>query len=314
MRKARALGALGAQWLNELDDVLTDLELDWSIEIGAVLAGGTGGLVAEVLCSDGTPAILKVPIPDGLDGQGPFEGEMRALLLGQGLGYVDVLRYEPSRRAVLLERLGPALSSLHWTVEKQIDVIARTVRECWSQPTPNSGLRTGADQAEYLANSVATDWEQLGRPCPPRVIAQAQDFARSRRDAYDPTTAVQIHGDAHPANILAAGTGGQLTAFKLIDPDGMMSEPAHDLAISLRDWTDELLAGDAVELGTAWCHQLADSAAAPAQAIWEWAFLERVSTGLFMMRLGDPHGERLLAIADRWTNARSATPLGRIAP
>jgi hypothetical protein len=35
-----------------------------------------------------------------------------------------------------------------------------------------------------------------------------------------------------------------------------------------------------------------------------WAFVERVSTGLFLMQLGDPLGERFLQVADRWTDAQ----------
>jgi hypothetical protein len=31
--------------------------------------------------------------------------------------------------------------------------------------------------------------------------------------------------------------------------------------------------------------------------IWEWAFVERVSTGLLLHQLGDPLGERYLAVA-----------------
>jgi hypothetical protein len=43
------------------------------------------------------------------------------------------------------------------------------------------------------------------------------------------------------------------------------------------------------------------SAASGASAtdIWEWAFLERVSTGLFLLHLGDPGGQQYLAVADQ---------------
>jgi hypothetical protein len=39
-----------------------------------------------------------------------------------------------------------------------------------------------------------------------------------------------------------AGAGG--TSFRLIDPEGLISEPAHDLGVALRDGNEELLAGD----------------------------------------------------------------------
>ena len=35
-----------------------------------------------------------------------------------------------------------------------------------------------------------------------------------------------------------------------------------------------------------WCARLARATGADARAIWEWVFIERVSTGLFMMICG----------------------------
>ena len=83
----------------------------------------------------------------------------------------------------------------------------------------------------------------------------------------------------------------------------MLSEPAHDLAIPLRDWTAELLSTDPVAQGLAWCYRLGERSGVDPTAIWEWAFVERVSTGLFLLRLGDPLGTRFLDVAAQWTGA-----------
>ncbi|CAN5631915.1 hypothetical protein BH18ACT1_BH18ACT1_14950 [soil metagenome] len=92
-----------------------------------------------------------------------------------------------------------------------------------------------------------------------------------------------VHGDAHPGNVLEAGPEG--TRFKLIDPDGAVSEPAYDLAIPLREWNAELLEAG-VGLAVPWCASTSRLTGVAAQAIWEWSFVERVSTGLFLLRLG----------------------------
>ncbi len=123
----------------------------------------------------------------------------------------------------------------------------------------------------------------------------AQEYARRRCAAFDETRAVAIHGDAHAWNVLESPSGG----FKLIDPDGMWSEPAHDLGIPLRHWNDELLACDASATLRSWCERLHHNTGVDAQAIWEWAHVERVSTGLFLLRLGDPIGLPFLEVADR---------------
>jgi streptomycin 6-kinase len=35
-------------------------------------------------------------------------------------------------------------------------------------------------------------------------------------------------------------------------------------------------------------------------AIWQWGFVERVSSGLHVMSLGLSGGDEFLAVADRW--------------
>ena len=126
-------------------------------------------------------------------------------------------------------------AALDLPVEEQIDIIAATLQRAW-QPVPDAEpLRTGAEQAAWLREYVRARWEDLDRPCPEQTITRAQECAAARRDAFDATTAVLIHGDAHPANVLE--DPNEPGRFKLIDPDGMRSEPAHDLAIPLRDWT-----------------------------------------------------------------------------
>jgi hypothetical protein len=46
-----------------------------------------------------------------------------------------------------------------------------------------------------------------------------------------------------------------------VDPDGLLAEPAYDLAIPKREWNRELLDGDAARLGCERCAHLSTSAA-----------------------------------------------------
>jgi streptomycin 6-kinase len=93
---------------------------------------------------------------------------------------------------------------------------------------------------------------------------------------------------------------GDPTAFKLIDPEGLWSEPAHDLGIPLRGWNDEALATpDPVATTRRWAHRLASSAGVDEPATVAWATIERVSTGLFLHQLGHERDARsYLAVAD----------------
>jgi streptomycin 6-kinase len=301
-RKADALGDTGARWLADLRVTIDRLTALWDIEVGDAIEGGSSAFVAAARTGAGEQAVLKVAIPDGLDGNSPFARELHALQLGAGHGYVRVLRAEPAANAVLLERLGRPLAALGLPVDAQIDSIAATVMPGWTVDIARVELRTGREQAEWLSPYLRTTWDALDQPCAPATVERAEHCAQSRADAFDAASAVLVHGDAHPHNLLEVPQSPG--SFALVDPDAMASEPAHDLAIPLRDWTAELLTADnPVAMLAGWCARFADLTGVDADPIWEWAFLERVSTGLFMCRLGDPAGAGLLAVADRLAGA-----------
>ena len=92
--------------------------------------------------------------------------------------------------------------------------------------------------------------------------------------------------------------------YKFVDPDGYFCEPALDLGIIMRDWNDDLLGGDAVAFAMARCERLSQLSGVPPRPIWQWGFVERVSTGLYMLQLQvTDAGRATLAVADLLTNA-----------
>jgi len=97
-----------------------------------------------------------------------------------------------------------------------------------------------------LSEFIAATWEEVNRPCSRRAVDQALALAETREAAFDSKAAVLVHGDGHSANTLQ-GTGHAPSPprFKLVDPDGLLAEPAYDLAIPMREWNRELLDGDA---------------------------------------------------------------------
>ena len=119
-----------------------------------------------------------------------------------------------------------------------------------------------------------------------------------------------IHGDAHARNpLLKPDPADGSTGFRLIDPEELLSEPAHDLGVALRDGNEELLAGDTAAAATSRCRQAALLTGVDGEAIWQWAFIERVSTGLFLFRLGHRQEARpYLAVADRLSASRYSIP------
>jgi streptomycin 6-kinase len=64
-----------------------------------------------------------------------------------------------------------------------------------------------------------------------------------------------------------------------------------------------LLTGDPLTLGRLRRARLAALTGADAEAIWQWGFIERVSTGLLCLRVGLDGGADMLAVADAWAGA-----------
>jgi streptomycin 6-kinase len=191
---------------------------------------------------------------------------------------------------------------------RQLTAVASTLARGWRR-VPAGRLPTGAAKAEWLAGFAAREWANLGRPCSQAAAETAVSYAARRAAALDPERAVLVHGDGHAGNLLLkpdpAGGG---TSFRLIDPEGLISEPAHDLGVALRDRNEELLAADTAVTATARCRRTALLTGVDGEAIWEWAFIERVSTGLFLFRLGHRREARpFLAVADRLSASRYST-------
>jgi streptomycin 6-kinase len=292
--RLRLAGADGASWIAGLDGLVESLERDWSIEVGAVLSGGTEALVAEVRQCGGDHAIVKLGIPQ----TSAFDDEVRALLYADGRGYARVLRHDAERRALLLERLGPRLETLNLPVDAQIEILCATLQRAWVPLPDGALLQTGAAKARWLADVIATGWERLGRPCSERTVEVAVAFAEARQRVFDPAESVLVHGDAHSANLLRSLDGA---AFKFVDPDGLYAEPACDLAVPMREWSAPLLTGDALALGQRRAEFIARLTGVPTEPIWQWGFLERVSTGLHALQLGWHAAARdMLSVADRW--------------
>ena len=230
-----------------------------------------------------------------------FAPEVRTLLAADGRGYVRLLEHDEERYATLLERVGPSLRTFELPTTAQIVILCSTLQRAWATPAPE-GLPTGADKAHWHSDFIAATWKELNRPCSRRVIEQALAFAEIRGTAFDPEADVLAHSDAHNANALQDLRYGSSPArFKFVDPDGLLAEPAYDLAIPMREWSRELLAGNPTRLGHERCAYLSHLTGVDARAIWEWGFVERVSTGLLATRVGaDEIGRGILEVAETW--------------
>jgi streptomycin 6-kinase len=292
-------GRAGEAWLRELPAVVRAIERRWGLTVGAPYSGGTASYVADAMLADGTIAVVKVALRASEADAVAFDRAVFALEIAGGRGCVRALAHDAELGVLLLERLGRNLDSLQLPAARQLEIICETVSQMWVPVPSDARLPSGAEKAAWLAELITSTWHELGRPCAARTVDMALAFAAEREQAFDPAAAVLVHGDAHSWNTLEAGDG----AFKLVDVEGVVSEPAQDLAVPMRELNDELLAGDALRLGRERARVLGDLTGADAEAIWQWGFVERVSTGLYSLSLGQGLGQPFLDIADRWSGA-----------
>jgi streptomycin 6-kinase len=284
--RAKALMAGAGRWLRDLPELVARLEREWSITVGPVYEDATEAFVAKATAADGTPAVLKLPVPRGDDAT---RHEITVLRLAGGEGCARLLRADAERGALLIERLGRPLRELALPAERRHEILCAAAARVW-RPAPDSGLPTGATKGRRLAEFISATWERLGRPCGEAAVAYALACAERRVAAHDDERAVLVHGDVHQWNALQCRGG-----FKLVDPDGLLAEPEYDLGVLMREDPLELLRGDPRERA----RRLARRCGLNATAIWEWGVVERVSTGLLATEVGlQPAGRQMLAVAD----------------
>lgn len=273
-------------WLDALPTIVADLAAVWSLAIGATLTGGTEALVVEATTTDGMAAVLKIGPPSH---RGQILDQATVLRLADGDGCARLLRHDDDRVALLLERLGPSMHELNVPIEERHDRLCDAAMRLWRPVAPELGLPSGADKAHWLAEFIPRMWEETGRPCTERSVADAVAGAERRATAHDDARAVLVHGDIHQLNALQAADG----SFKLIDPDGVRAEPEYDVGVIMRC--------DPGEDDLHWrADRLAARTGCDRDAIWEWGAGWRVASGLYCRRIDfQPFGDLLLADADR---------------
>ena len=293
-RRAEAEGLTGRDWLASLDDNLYELEHDWDLTIGQAISGGSTAFVAEAVDATGQSFIIKLPTPGSQLGR----HEVTVLAIARGKGYVRLVRQDAARHAMLLERLGTRLDQHDIPYRNKIDIMCATLLDAWIPVPAGGAFTTGAEKANSLGLAILQKWQELGRPCNQAVIDTSLMYCRDRAAAWRPENAVLAHGDPHPANILdVPETNGR--QWKFIDPDGLAIEPAYDLGVLLRAWHEGVSGRHAHDIARSHARHLTSRTQVPAEAIWQWGYVERVSTGLHLMELGErDEGRAYLEAAD----------------
>ena len=218
-----------AQWRTEAPALVDALCREWELRAdGTAMAGHTAS-VLPVRTPAGEPAALKVGWPHD-----EAEHEHLALRAWAGAGTVRLLRADPRRFALLLERAEPGHDLNRLPVLEACEVVAGLYAGLHRPAIPQlTGLSTHAAR-------WATSLAELSRGdlVPRRFVEQASSLARDF--AHDPATdGTLLHTDLHYGNVLAAVREPWL----VIDPKPVSGDPAYEVAPMLWNRWDEVIAG-----------------------------------------------------------------------
>lgn len=261
----------------------------WRLEPVGWFEGGVNPPPLEVVTDQGERAVLKV--------QPPGEQNVAARVLGAaaGHGHVRMLRFSAPDGALLTERLGESLWTTSPGLADQVRVVGPLLREAWTVPLDQGAAF--AAKASGLAGILRDLGPRYGTAAP-QALKLAADYAEQL--ATGEGAEVVCHGDPHAGNVLRRADG-----WALIDPDGFVGERAYDLGVVLRDACVEFASAEAQNPGAgvgllrSGCHQLAEMSGVDAQRIWQWGFVERVTTGLYLHWFGYPEqGDSFLSTAE----------------
>ncbi|HEU4514509.1 MAG TPA: aminoglycoside phosphotransferase family protein [Nocardioidaceae bacterium] len=225
------LGEPWVSWLDRLPAVTGGVLEEWELEVDGAPMNGFCSLVVPVRTSAGRPAVLKVALPDE-----ESDHEHLALQRWQGDGAVLLLRADPHRRALLLERLHPEDLTDLWDLEA-CEIVAGLYRRLHVPALPQ--LRTMTSYVERRNTGLAAMAKDA--PMPRRLVEQALSLAAGLlSDAA--STGRMIHGDLHYENVLAADREPWL----VIDPKPMSGDPHYEVAPLLWNRWDEVVESGAV--------------------------------------------------------------------
>jgi streptomycin 6-kinase len=290
LRSLRDREASWEPWLDRLPHLAAELLEDWDLALDGEPTHGQCSMVLPTLVrGTGAAAALKLGWPHE-----ESRHEHLALQHWHGAGAVELLRADPRRGALLLERAGPADSDVLDDVAacEAVAVLYRLLH------------RPAVPQLARLSD-LAGDWSRrlaaLPReaPVPRRLVEQAAALARDL--AADPATdGTLVHGDLHGQNVLASlrGSGPRWLA---IDPKPLSGDPhAEPAALLWNRWADVLASGDVRWAVRRRLHAVVDGAGLEPDRARDWAVVRSMVNALWCVEALQRRGVALDAGAREW--------------
>ena len=261
-----------AAWVGDVPRIVRDLLDDWDLAVDGEPMHGWTSLVLPVR-TEGRAAVLKVAWPHE-----ECQHEILALQHWHGNGAVLMLRADPRRNAMLLERLSTQdLTQLDHL--GACEIIAGLYAQLHVPAPPqlltlSSYVHRYTDELERLPR---------GAPIPRRIVDQAVRLGRDL--AADPVTdGTLIHGDLHYENVLA----GERLPWLAIDPQPVSGDPHYEVDLVLFNRWDEIVASaDVRETARRRFHTVVDVAGLDEDRARDWVIVREAHNAMWAIEDGD---------------------------
>jgi streptomycin 6-kinase len=285
LEEQRGLGPDWGEWLDRLPAAFRGMLEEWELaREGEDLWHGFCSLVAPVRTAAGDPAVLKM----SFDGDDESEHEALALQHWHGDGVVRLLRADPRRRALLLERLERRDLTEVWDLEA-CEIVAGLYPRVHRPALPQ--LRTVTSYVERWLDSLAL--LPSAAPVPRRLVEQALSLGRDL--VADPASVGRIiHGDLHYENVLAAppALAPDRGPWLVIDPKPMSGDAHYEPAPMLWNRWDEY-GGDVRDGVRRRFHALVDAAGLDEARARDWVVVRMVINANWAIEDADRAGRPL---------------------
>lgn len=280
-------GEAGQRWLTELPSLVTAITRDWDLEVGDPYALSFNW-VAPVRRGDGTPAVLKLGVPES----DHLFHEAAALTSFDGRGAVRLLDRDAERGALLLERAAPGTQARVLVPERDEEATAAFVtltRRLHRTPPADCPLPELVTRGEAFTAHLRRypDDRVLPRHLVERAGRIFDELCASAAER------VVLHGDLHHDNILRA----EREPWLAIDPHGVVGDPGSEVGPWLYNPDPARRDDDLLALVPARIEQLADGLALPVERVIAWGFVLCVLSEVWDAEGGATGGGRALDVA-----------------
>lgn len=254
-----AFGNPGLRYLAALPDLLAEAAHRWDLTPGKPFLLSYN-YVCPVTRADGTPAVLKIGVPNR-----ELNSEIKTLRVYAGQGACRLLEADADQGLLLLERLQPGTMLATLKDDDRATEIAAEVMQAIQRPVPKGdgflSLREWFDELKGLRPRFGGGTG----PFPEKTVEIVEGLVRELFAEDRPQ--VLLHGDFHHFNILLSERG-----WLVIDPKGVAGPAEYEIGpLLLNPWGEMPDETEAIQRTQRRIAILAERLAFDRQRLWAWA-------------------------------------------